>query len=96
MFVHQKATRKKNYVVVPKAKTKLHLIRKYFTSQTTLLKQDQSGITLSPDLPSFTRSTIYFRQFQIVQPNVISHDQLRPASNKIHMTRLSHNRTRKL
>jgi hypothetical protein len=63
-MVYLKATRKKNYELVSKAKIELHLIQQYFTPHTPPLKQGESETTLSPDIPStrIIRSTIPFRK----------------------------------
>jgi hypothetical protein len=52
VIVHQTATRKKNYELVAKAKTELHLFQQYFTPATPPMKQDESETTLSPDFPT--------------------------------------------
>jgi len=56
--------RKKNYELVSKAKSELHLFHQYFTPRTPPLKQGESVTTLSPDLPStcIIHSTIPFRE----------------------------------
>jgi hypothetical protein len=54
----------KNYELVSKTKTELHLFQQYFTPRILPLNQGDSETTLSPDHPStrIIRSTIPFRK----------------------------------
>ena len=64
VIVYYKATRKKNYELVSKAKIELHLFQQYFTPHTPPLKQGESENTRGLNLPStcIIRSTIHCRK----------------------------------
>jgi len=52
VIFYLKATRKKNYELVSKAKVELHLFEQHLAPDTPVLKQGDSETTLSPDLSS--------------------------------------------
>ena len=62
--VYQKATWKKNYELVLKAKIELHLFQQHFTPYIPPLKHGESETTPSPDIPStrIIHSIIPFRK----------------------------------
>ena len=73
VIIYWKATKKKNYELVSKAKTELHLFQQYFTPHTSLPKQGESETALHPQSrhPQHTHHTptIPFRKcFQSCSP----------------------------